>query len=71
MYGTIRVTIISEMIFQWPLKIKEVENDFVSHYYRKACDSLNSLLILLIVQPNFSPTHQKSTITVVLYAEPL
>lgn len=37
----------------------------------KASDSLNALLILLIAQPNFSPTHQKSTITVVLYAGPL
>ena len=37
----------------------------------KASDSLNAWLILLIAQPNFSPTHQKSTITVVLYAGPL
>jgi len=43
----------------------------ISSHTIKACYSRNALQILLIVQPNFSPTHQKSTITVVLYAEPL
>ena len=43
----------------------------LSHTITERHVTLNALLILLIVQPTFSPTHQKSTITVVLYAEPL